>query len=597
MSQELSTLLSKTALFAPCSTADLTELIPHLQTQHLQSGACLYTSGDASNQVYIVAYGRLRASLPDQTSVYINRYEIVGETGVLASTPRQSSVYAIRDSVLISIKRDVFLDFLTARPNRLLHLTQLVIERAQPQHKRQPMSGKGHTLSLIPVGQNLPIIRLAEALTRHLNGWPSVRLVTATHVEAIFGEGFSRTALDYGCDDLRLRAWFAELENQHDYVLYAAEHPTDTWAKRCLHVADRALLLAEADQAPQHNRLTQALQQETWSSPVELVLLRAVGNPSPHTAAWKTLTQARAHYFIHPWSQTDIAALARQMSGQGLCLVLGGGGARGFAHIGLIRALEQLHIPVDIVGGTSMGAFIGALVASGFDSLEMTHIAHETFVTHNYLNDYTMPRVSLIRGERFYQRLKQIFGEQRIENLRQAFYCISTNLTTGTPVVHDQGELAAWVGTSMSVPGVAPPVAWHEQLLCDGGVVNNLPTDVMHHLERGTIIASNVSQNGDVRAPGAGLEEPDQSALLNWHKLIKNQFHAPKLSEILMRTATLASDTTIQSAAIARAHLHIRMPIEGIGMFEWHRLDELVERGYQHALAQLLPMQDQLPKM
>lgn len=148
----------------------------------------------------------------------------------------------------------------------------------------------------------------------------------------------------------------------------------------------------------------------------------------------------------------------------------------------------------------------------------------------------------------------------------------------------------------MSVPGVAPPVAWHENLLCDGGVINNLPTDVMQNLERGAIIASNVSSHDDIRVPGIGLNEPDQSALLNWNKIIKDKLlRAPRLAEILMRTATLASDTMIQAAAIERANLHIRMPIDGIGMFDWHRLDELVERGYEHALETLVPIRDTLP--
>jgi NTE family protein len=163
-------------------------------------------------------------------------------------------------------------------------------------------------------------------------------------------------------------------------------------------------------------------------------------------------------------------------------------------------------------------------------------------------------------------------------------------------MIHDQGELATWVGTSMSVPGVAPPVAWRENLLCDGGVINNLPTDVMQNLERGTIIASNVSLHDDIRVPGIGLDQPDQSALLNWNKLIKDKLlHATRLAEILMRTATLASDTMIQTAAIERANLHIRMPINGIGMFDWHRLDQLVELGYEHALATLVPIRETLP--
>lgn len=220
----------------------------------------------------------------------------------------------------------------------------------------------------------------------------------------------------------------------------------------------------------------------------------------------------------------------------------------------------------------------------------MIHIAHETFVARNYLNDYTLPKVSLIRGERFHQRLMTIFGERRIEELRRTYYCISTNLTTGMPGIHDSGPLGSWVGTSMCVPGVAPPIAFEGELLCDGGVVNNLPTDVMAQLERGVIIACNVGSVGDMAAPGAGMNEPDQSALLHW----KSEGQPPSLSEILMRTATLTSDTITLQASIDRADTYLRMPIDDIGMFEWLRMDELVQRGYEHGLEVLTPLREKL---
>jgi NTE family protein len=286
-----------------------------------------------------------------------------------------------------------------------------------------------------------------------------------------------------------------------------------------------------------------------------------------------------------------LSALARQITGRGVGLVLGGGGARGFAHIGLVRALHQLQIPVDITGGTSMGAFVAAMVACGFDPVEMSHVARETFVNNNFLNDYVLPRVSLIRGKRFFNRLIDIFGERRIEELRRSFYCISTNLTSGATVVHDHGLLAAWVGTSMAVPGVAPPVAWEGDLLCDGGIVDNLPTDVMQALERGSIIACNVSQAGDIRAPGRGIGIPEPGALLE--KWISDGVR-PRFSEILLRTATLTADTLFRKDAIDRADVDIHMPVQDVGMFAWKRLDELVERGYEHGMERLGPLREQL---
>ncbi|MGN5765519.1 patatin-like phospholipase family protein [Acinetobacter calcoaceticus] len=589
-------ILSKVSLFAELDDSTLESLTLACHIRHLQTGQQLYCAHDIADHVYIVIYGRVKLTTTTGVLTYYGRHELVGETGVISNQPHHCTVNAVRDTALIGIPQQQFLDFIHQHPKVLFALSRLIIHRSQSEQQHCHAMGSSRTLSVIPVSAHIPATHLAEKLTEHLQRWPHVRLVTAAHVDALFGAGFSQTPLDYSPADLQLRQWLASLEEKHCYVLYAADNSEDEWSKRCLHQADRILILAEANQTPTQTPLSHVLSQHDWQSPIELVLLRSEGDPSPHTLLWKQLYHARAHYFVHPWAQNDICAVARQISSQGVGLVLGGGGARGFAHIGLIRALEQLHIPIDIVGGTSMGAFVAALVACGFDSVEMTHIAYETFVARNYLNDYTMPRVSLIRGQRFHSRLHAIFGQRRIEELRQTYYCISTNLTTGQAVIHDQGELATWVGTSMSVPGVAPPVAWHENLLCDGGVINNLPTDVMQNLERGTIIASNVSLHDDIRVPGIGLEEPDQSALLNWNKIIKDKLlHAPRLAEILMRTATLASDTMIQSAAIERANLHIRMPIEGIGMFDWHKLDELVERGYEHALEMLLPIRDTLP--
>ena len=109
----------------------------------------------------------------------------------------------------------------------------------------------------------------------------------------------------------------------------------------------------------------------------------------------------------------------------------------------------------------------------------MLAIGRETFVDKNYLNDYVWPSVSLIRGRKFLKRLRSVFGDTRIEDLRVPYYCISTNLTRGRQEVHDSGSLAVWVGTSMCVPGIAPPVAWNGCLLVDGAIANSLPVDIM----------------------------------------------------------------------------------------------------------------------
>jgi NTE family protein len=435
-------------------------------------------------------------------------------------------------------------------------------------------------------------MELAAPLAEQLSGWPHARLVSAKHVEATLGPGIAQADYSNTVANTALREWLNRLEAAHRYVILVADNAEDNWALRCLRMADRIMVLTEADSSPRALPVMQKMPGNRVLAPVELVLLRPEGDPSPHTMAWRKIVSARSHYYVHPWDKNDLAALARQMTGRGIGLVLGGGGARGFAHIGLIRALRELGIPIDVMGGTSMGAFVSALLACGFDSVEMAQIARETFVNNNYLNDYHLPRVSLIKGRRFLTRLKEIFGERLIEELPRSFYCVSTNLSSGAAVTHDNGSLANWVGTSMCVPGVVPPVAHEGDLLCDGGVVDNLPTDVMQNLERGAIIACSVSADGDIRATGHGLGLPEPEALLNW----RSTEPRPRFSEILLRTATLTSDTLIQRAAVERADFYMRMPVQRFGMFNWQNLDQLVELGYQHALEHLTPQRETLLK-
>ncbi len=585
-------ILAQTPLFADLDDKVIRSLESLAEPQDLHSGQRLYAEGDSASHFHIVVSGRLRVTARGALLGYVGRLEPVGEMGVITGEPRSASVHAVRDSLVLSIPGPAFLKLLNRNAPALMALTRLVIGRLRQYHgqRRQAATESQGSFAIVPASPNVPVMVLAEALVECLSGWPQARLISAAHVDAALGAGTAQTPLTDTEDDRRLRGWLNRIEARHRYLVHVADSDRDIWMRRCLRQADRVLVLAESNRPPAEAPILRELRESGLLARVELVLLCPEGDASPHTLAWWEQSGARAHYFLHPWDPAGLAALARQVTGRGVGLVLGGGGARGFAHIGLVRALEQLQIPVDVTGGTSMGAFVAALLACGYDSVEMTHIARETFVKRNNLNDYVVPKVSLIRAQKFLRRLREIFGERKIEELRRSFYCISTNLTTGAAVVHDRGPLAYWVGTSMAVPGIAPPIAYEGELLCDGGVVDNLPTDAMQALERGSIIASNVSTEGDLRATGAGLGLPDPDALLNW----KGEQRAPRLAEILMRTATLTSGTQQMRASAERADVYIRMPIQDIRMFDWHRLEDLVERGYAHALKQLTPLRDTL---
>lgn len=589
-------ILSRTPLASYMPPKMLQQMVQLTEPVLLQSGQYLYRENDSPDYFYVVISGRLRVMNGSALLGHLGFGDLAGEAGVISGEPRIANVRAVRDSLVLRLPRQDFLDFLNGNAAASMALTQRIIARSrQSQRSRELAASQGQSIfTLFPASDQVPVMALAETLARRFGGWPQVRIITARHCDATFGDGEAQTPYDAGERSVRLMNWCAEMERRHRYVIYVADDDDSPWALRCLRQADRVLAMVEADMPPKVPKAMARWREGAQPlARVELVILRPEGDPSPHTLGWQHATGAKTHYYLHPDDSRDLNAFARQITGRGIGLVLGGGGARGFAHIGLLRAMEQLQIPIDVVGGTSMGAFVSALAACEFDNVEIAQIARETFVENNYLNDYTLPRVSLIKAQRFLTRLRSIFGTRHIEELRRSYYCISTNLTTGATVVHNQGPLAEWVGTSMAVPGVAPPIAWEGDLLCDGGVVDNLPTAEMQTLERGTIIACSVSSAGDLRAPGLGVGRPDPMALLAARNPT-DAFVAPQLMEILLRTATLASDTTLQQAAIERADIYLRMPVDGYGMFDWRRMDELIEMGYNQTMRTLEPLRDQL---
>jgi predicted acylesterase/phospholipase RssA/CRP-like cAMP-binding protein len=587
---DLGAVLAECPLFSGMGLPALESLGALAQLVELRSGERLFPAGAPSDCLYIVATGRMRAQAHDGKIVgYIGRLEAIGEMGALSGAPRSLAVHAIRDSLLIRIAREALLESLLKNPEALLALTRVMVGRLtqSPQELKRRAARATRAFALVPAAPSVEADVSASALRNLFTSWGTVRVLDAETVDQALGPGAAQATPQAGEDNTRLMSWLNQQETRYRYLVYAAGAQSNAWAQRCIRQADRVIVVTDSQSPPIATPMVAAVKEAGVLATVDLVLLRRQAAEAGQVLAWKSLAGARAHYFLQPGSESDLASLTRQIAGRGVGLVLGGGGARGFAHIGLIRALEELHIPVDVIGGSSMGAFIGALLACGKTSQEIVQVMRDTFVRRNYLNDYLLPRVALIRGRKFYRRLLEVFGDQRIEDLRRPFFCVSSNLTRGTAEVHDDGPLATWVATSMAVPGIAPPVVHKEELLVDGAVTASVPTDVMQALGRGQIIASDVSTDGAIRA--LGVQGPDMEGVLNW----RGQGKAPNLRDILFRTATLTGQGDLQQRA-DRADLYLRMPVSTLGMFQWQLLDEIVERGYQYAREKLKPFREQL---
>lgn len=582
------TVLRECPLFAQISDDALAVLAERATVVELAGGQVLMECGAPAEEVYIVATGRLHAVLADGSVIgSIGRLEPVGEIGTLAHEARVVSVHATRDSVLIRIPGAHLNAVIRTYPDALTAFMRVIVRRLRGNASVQRLE-KLRARNSFAVVSALPSADAATAarhLVTALHG--PARLLDARDIDCELGAGIAQTSRDAGAAHRRLVEHLNTIEASGVRMVYVSGRQPDAWARRCMRQADRILLVVDAHSPPQDSAMLEEWRRSGARAPLDLVFCcNGEATPAADVLGWRSLSGAVNHYHVDVARPHSFASLARQVTGHGVGLVLGGGGARGFAHIGLLRALEELRIPVDALGGSSMGAFIGALTAAGCDSGELLRIARETFVTHNHLNDYLFPSVALIRGRRFLSQLRTLFGEQCIEHLPRPYFCLSANLTRGQSMVHDQGPAYLWVAASMAVPGVVPPIVYRGELLADGGVLNNLPADIMQAQERGLTIASDVSPGGGLSLPG--VEGPDPEALLR----AKDE-DRPRLFSIIFRTATLTSESgTAQRAALADVYL--RMPVQGIGMFDWKRLDELVQRGYEHAMTQLAPQSAQL---
>jgi NTE family protein len=283
------------------------------------------------------------------------------------------------------------------------------------------------------------------------------------------------------------------------------------------------------------------------------------------------------HHYLREGDRGDLSRLARILAGRAVALVLAGGGARGFAHIGVIRALREAGVPFDFIGGASMGGIVGAGVAMGWDHKEVAQRMRRAFVQSSPLSDFTLPLVAVLRGKKVAKLLMDHFGDIRIEDLDRTFFCVSSNLTKGTASIHADGPLWRALRASIAIPGLLPPVVHENSLLVDGGLMNNFPVDVMSTMTPGPVVGV------DVAGSEALVVEAENFSEQPWSKLFRQQLRgAPSIVSILMRSGTVGNEAQRRQAR-EQADILFDPPMPGIGLRSWKSFDQAVEAGYAHA--------------
>lgn len=599
---QLQHLLARDPLFSSLDVDVRADLLAACELVTVPGGTRLLAAGETLESMLTVVHGGLRVIRrtddgAEETVREFYRGDTVGIMGLLGDRPFPVDLYAVRDSTLLRLPRARFLALTARHPSLLLALARMMGRRAFDvleelvEESRARTAARGGNLALLPlsdaVGETTALLVDALATERALTR------VNAEVVDGALGPGAANGGASLGP---RLTEWLSNLESDADVVLYECDPRRAAWAARCVRQSDRLIVVAAAEDAGRaelRQRIAALARPEGLTRPIDLVLVHPPETELPSgTRRWLDLPDLRAVHHVH--HRGDVARVARRLVGRPVGLVLSGGGARGIAHVGVIAALIESEIPIDYVCGTSMGAIFAAGLALGFSLERMRREVHDLFGRPFALYDLTLPISSILAGKKLDRVLRRQLGEADIEDLWLPFFCVSTDLSHAKLVVHERGSLWKSVRASCSIPGIFPPLPLNGRTLVDGGLVDNLPLDLMLQRCCGPIIAVDVFPYGD-----PGFDQP-RNAVARWLRGLRTRVRgepaSPPLFDILVRS-TLVGSKIRQHVATSRAEqiVYLEPPVASFGTLQWRAHRELFEAGHRYAAHELARHREDFP--
>ncbi|XP_067320194.1 patatin-like phospholipase domain-containing protein 6 isoform X3 [Anolis sagrei] len=599
----------------------------------VEAGRALYRQGDKSDCTYIVLNGRLRSVIQKGNG----KKELVGEYGrgdligvveALTRQVRATTVHAVRDTELAKLPEGTLNNIKRRYPQvvtRLIHLlSQKILGNLQ--QLRGPFTGPGlgmpssseltnpasnlSTVAVLPVCNDVPMAAFTLELKHALNAIGPTLLLTSDIIRARLGA----SALD-SIHEYRLSGWLAQQEDIHRIVLYQTDYTLTPWTVRCIRQADCILIVGLGDQEPTLGELEQMLENTAVRALKQLILLHREDGPTPaRTVEWLNMRSwCSGHLHIkcprrvfsrrspnklremyekvfekNADRHSDFSRLARVLTGNTIALVLGGGGARGCSHIGVIKAMEEAGLPIDLIGGTSIGSFIGALYAEERSAVRTKQRAREWAKSMNSVFatvlDLTYPITSMFSGSAFNASIHQVFQDKQIEDLWLPYFNVTTDITASAMRVHKDGSLWRYVRASMTLSGYLPPLCDPKDgnLLMDGGYINNLPADIARNMGAKTVIAIDVGSQDETDLCNYG------DSLSGWWLLWKRlnpwaeKVKVPDMAEIQSRLAYVSCVRQLEVVKTSSYCEYIRPPIDRFKTMDFGKFDEIYDVGYQH---------------
>uniref|UniRef100_G3T5N9 lysophospholipase n=1 Tax=Loxodonta africana TaxID=9785 RepID=G3T5N9_LOXAF len=607
-----------------------------LDWMEVEAGRAIYRQADKSDCTYVVLSGRLRSVTQKdgkkRLACEYGRGDLIGVVETLTHQARATTVHAVRDSELAKLPAGALMSIKRKYPQVVTRLIHLLGEKILGSLQQGTAAGHQHgltmagnqwdvgnpasnlaTVAILPVSEDVPLPAFALELQYALRTIGPVLLLTSDNVKQRLGSA----ALD-SVHEYRLSSWLGQQEDTHRIVLYQADSTLTPWTQRCIRQADCILIVGLGEQEPTVGQLEQMLENTAVRAQKQLILLHREEGPEPaRTVEWLNMRSwCSGHLHLccprrvfsrrsmpklvemyervsqrTPDRHSDFSRLARVLTGNAIALVLGGGGARlcrGCSQVGIIRALAEFGIPVDMVGGTSIGAFMGALYSEERDYSRMRirarQWAEDVTSMVNTVLDLTYPITSMFSGAGFNSSTRSVFKDRQIEDLWLPYFTITTDITASAMRVHTDGSLWRYVRASMSLSGYMPPLCDPKDghLLMDGGYINNLPADVARSMGAKVVIAIDVGSQDETDLTNYG------DSLSGWWLLWKRwnplatKVKVLNMAEIQTRLAYVCCVRQLETVRSSDYCEYLRPPIDSYGTLDFSKFDEICEVGYQH---------------
>uniref|UniRef100_A0A8D2LPP0 lysophospholipase n=1 Tax=Varanus komodoensis TaxID=61221 RepID=A0A8D2LPP0_VARKO len=586
--------------------------------------------GDSSDCTYIVLNGRLRSVIRmDDGKKHLageyGRGDLIGVVEALTHQPRVTTVHAVRDSELAKLPEGALTSIKRKFPQvvtRLIHLlgekilgslqqggSPLGLQAAGSKWDNSNPASNLSTVAIMPVSEEVPLSTFTLELKHALSAIGPTLLLTSDNIKQQLGAA----ALD-SIHEYRLSSWLGQQEDMHRIVLYQSDGSLTPWTQRCIRQADCILIVGLGEQEPTAGELERMLENTAVRAQKQLILLHREDGPLPsRTVEWLNMRSwCSAHLHLRcprrvfsrrslpklkelyervfqkpPDRHSDFSRLARVLTGNAVALVLGGGGARGCSQVGIIRALNEAGIPIDMIGGTSIGAFMGALYAEERSYTQMRIRARQWAMNMNSVFrtvlDLTYPITSMFSGAFFNSGICDIFKDKQIEDLWIPYFTITTDITASAMRVHTDGKhlcLRSVRRSRQQTGEVRPPSPGNKPNRTGAGRkhISKLPADVARSTGAKVVIAIDVGSRDETNLTNYG------DALSGWWLLWKRwnplveKVKVLNMAEIQTRLAYVCCVRQLEMVKSSDYCEYIRPPIDRYGTLDFGKFDEICVR-------------------